>query len=463
MEREPILIAEDDENMRRVLAAMVEREGYRPVEAANGLEALRLLRENPPAVVVTDLKMPEMDGLELLEHVESEAPDVPVIMITAHGTIESAVEALKKGAFDYLTKPFDDEELASVLGKAVRTSGLARKEARKPSEPADARRIIGDDSRIREIFKLIDKVAPSPSTVLITGETGTGKELIAREIHARSPRRDQPFIKINCAAIPENLMESELFGYERGAFTGAVSNKPGRFELAHEGTLFLDEIGTLSQDMQAKLLQVMQEGMFERVGGIKTVRVDVRLIAATNLDIQREVSEGRFREDLFYRINVVPIRIPPLRERRGDVPLLVDYFLKGYGSRVGRPVEGVSEEALDLLIRYRWPGNIRELENVIERAVLLCEGPRVVAGDLPAEIRLEAGDSGEEAPGPEGVSLKSAAKSAARAVERDMILKALKETGGNVTRAAKRLGVSRKGLQLKMKELGIRGRESDLS
>ena len=372
--------------MRRVIEAILRREGYDVVTAANGLDALSEMNREIHTVI-TDLKMPGLDGMGLLRKLQADYPDVPVVMITAHGSVESAVEAVKLGAFDYLEKPFEQEQIRQIVAKALRTHELARRDAR-PEEPATRGRfrLIGQASTIRHIFSVVEKVASTPSTVLITGESGTGKELIARALHENSSRHGGPFIKINCAAIPKTLMESELFGYEKGAFTGAVGAKPGRFELAHAGTLFLDEIGEIPVEMQVKLLRVLQESEFERVGGIKTIKVDVRLVTATNRDLLQEIAAGAFREDLFYRLNVVPIHIPPLRERREDIPLLVDHFITKFNERLKRKIGGVSAEALARLGAYNWPGNIRELENLMERTMLFCEGPEIQASDLPPEL-----------------------------------------------------------------------------
>jgi DNA-binding NtrC family response regulator len=496
-----ILIADDEANIRRVLEAILRRDGYDVVTAANGLEALAGMSRGIHTVI-TDLKMPGLSGMELLRKLAVEYPDVPVVMITAHGSVENAVEAVKLGAFDYLEKPFDQEQIRQIVTKALKTHALSRRDAR-PETPTGQRgrfRLVGESTAIQQIYAIIEKVANTPSTVLITGESGTGKELIARALHDNSGRQAGPFIKINCAAIPKTLMESELFGYEKGAFTGAVGAKPGRFELAHGGTLFLDEIGEIPVEMQVKLLRVLQESEFERVGGIKTIKVDVRLVTATNRDLAAEIAAGGFREDLFYRLNVVPIHLPPLRERRGDIPLLVDHFMAKFNDRLKKQITGIAPDAVARLSMYNWPGNIRELENVIERTMLFCEGPTILATDLPGELlggtaaapppppeertappvpTLPAAARAPEPPerdrtpsypslpavplgasaGPEGVgSLKEAVRAETERVERELIQRALDETGGNVTQAARKLKISRKSLQTKMKELGLRDR-----
>ena len=460
-----VLIVDDELNIRRVLAAMLKREGYDVTAAADGEQALAVLQKTLVHVVVTDLVMPKLGGLELLQRATADFPDVPVIVITAHGTVDSAVQALKAGAFDYITKPFEQSDLAKVIAKAARAHEIETQNVHGAPE-GDRPPLVGGSHAMRHVYDIVGKVADSPSTVLITGESGTGKELVARELHRNSSRRDKPLIKVNCAAIPKDLVESELFGYEKGAFTGAVGSKPGRFELADGGTLFLDEIGEIPVEMQVKLLRALQESEFERVGGIKTLRVDVRLIAATNRDLEGLIRDGRFREDLFYRLNVVPIALPPLRERREDIPLLAQHFIEKYNKRLGKRVDRVEDEALQLLLGYQWPGNIRELENLMERSVLFADEPVVRAHALPEALRDRAPASPAPATSfgplaalsaPGGASMKEIVRHAQDQLEKELIARALEETSGNVTRAAKRLQISRKSLQVKMKELGLRG------
>jgi nitrogen regulation protein NR(I) len=462
-----VLIVDDELNIRRVLAAMLKREGYDVTTAADGAQALAALHRTPVHVVVTDLVMPGVGGLDLLTRVSAQYPDIPVIVITAHGTVETAVQALKAGAFDYITKPFEQAELAKVIAKASRAHEIERQNVHGPAE-GEKPPLVGSSPAMRHIFEIIGKVADSPSTVLITGESGTGKELVARQLHVESSRRDKPLIKVNCAAIPKDLVESELFGYERGAFTGAVGSKPGRFELADGGTLFLDEIGEIPVEMQVKLLRALQESEFERVGGIKTISVDVRLIAATNRNLEELIRDGRFREDLYYRLAVVPIALPALRERREDIPLLVRHFVEKYNARLGKRVERVEDDALQLLLSYSWPGNIRELENLMERSVLFADEPVIRAAALPDALRERSGaavvpvaaiGSLGNIAAPSGASMKDIVRQAQAELEKELISRALDETGGNVTRAAKRLQISRKSLQVKMKELGLRGVE----
>ena len=447
-----VLVVENEANMRRVLTALLRRNGYRTLEAGDGEAALEQLEGERVDAVLSDLKMPRMNGLELVEHMRKRFRPIPVILLTAHGTIGSAVEALKQGAFDYLTKPFDPEEIRQVVSKAVRTRALQESETIADSEEDPEQLLRGESPALRSVKRMLLRVAPTPATVLISGESGTGKELVARSLHLRSPRRSLPFVKINCAAIPEGLLESELFGYEKGAFTGAAARKPGRFELADGGTLFLDEIGEMPLSAQPKLLRAIQEGCFYRVGGTRTITVDVRLVIATNRDLKREVREGRFREDLFYRLNVVPIQLPPLRERREDIPVLARYFVERFAQRLKRTAKEIEPEVLDALAAHSWPGNIRELENVIERMVLLSDQPTLSRRDLPPELLVEPGRSplSERLP-----PLRERIRSETRRIEREVILEALEITNGNVTKAARRLGISRRGLQLKMKELEI--------
>jgi two-component system, NtrC family, response regulator AtoC len=456
-----VLVVDDEVNLRKVLAAMLRRGGYEVTVAANGEQGLAEFEKSGADVVVTDLVMPKVGGMELLKAINANQPDVPVIIITAHGTVDSAVEAIKLGAFDYITKPFDQAEIQAVIAKAAKSHDIAQKSVKPDGKARQA--IIGASAQLGEIFKVIDKVADTPSTVLITGESGTGKELIATALHDGSSRRDKPLIKINCAAIPKDLMESELFGYERGAFTGAVTSKPGRFELADGGSLFLDEIAEIPVEMQVKLLRALQESEFERVGGIKTTRVDVRLIAATNRDLLQEIEAGRFRKDLYYRLAVVPIVLPPLRERASDIPMLAEHFIEKYNRKLNKNVTGISGDALAVLQAYSWPGNIRELENLMERVILFADGPQLTAKDLPEPVKggaataAEASASDKAAGLPPGeTGLKDIVRMKAAELERDLIAKALEETGGNVTRAAKLLQISRKSLQTKMKEFGLR-------
>jgi DNA-binding NtrC family response regulator len=458
-----ILVVEDETNVRRVLVAMLKRAGYKVFPASAGDEAMAVLRLHDVAAVITDLKMPRVDGMALLKHVTEHYPQLPVIMLTAHGTVENAVQAIKLGAFDYITKPFEKDDLSAIVERAVKARSL--NVAELSGDPQACRKyMIGASAAMETVFNVIDRVAPTPSTVLITGESGTGKELVARALHEGSKRADKPFIKINCAAIPRDLMESELFGYEKGAFTGAVGSKPGRFELADEGTLFLDEIAEIPSDMQVKLLRALQEQEFERVGGITTIRVDVRIVAATNRDLARAIQEGTFREDLYYRLNVVPVPIPPLRNRRDDIPPLIVHFIEKYNKRLEREVSSASPEAENALCQYRWPGNIRELENVMERTMLFLDGDVIGLDDLPPDVLGKSDPSSLipipalHLPPPES-GLKDAVRETTSLLERQYIVRALEKTGGNVTRAAALLKISRKSLQNKMKEFDLRDKD----
>ncbi|MBI2901467.1 MAG: sigma-54-dependent Fis family transcriptional regulator [Planctomycetes bacterium] len=439
MSAEPLVLVVDDEpSMRKVLAGILKQENIACLAAAGGPEALDLLHRHDVSVVITDLRMPGMDGLALLARVHEIDPTIEVILITAYGTEDVAREALKRRASDYIRKPFDRDEILFAVRKAV-----ARRAAPETAPPDEAA-MIGRSQKMKRVFELIEKVAPTNSTVLVLGESGTGKELAARAIHAKSPRRDRPFVKVVCAALPETLLESELFGYEKGAFTGAVTAKPGRFELAEGGTVFLDEIGDLTPATQVKLLRILQDRQFERLGGTQTQTADVRVLAATHRDLEAFVREGKFREDLFYRINVVPISLPPLRDRMDDLPFLCEQLLGRYRQIHGKEGVRLDPKALERLAGYAWPGNVRELQNVLERLVVLSGGGVITAEETAA--CLPAG-----ATAPAGGGLGSARAEA----ERHAIERALRETDGNRTRAAKLLGVSRRTLHNKLNEYGI--------
>lgn len=476
-ERRQVLIADDEPNLRRVVAAQLDRDGFDVHTAEDGERALEVLANHHVDLVITDLRMPKIDGMGLLKHCTEHYPEVPVIMITAHGTVNTAVEALKNGAFDYVTKPFDRDELKQAVDKAARSRELRGDLYLGTEEERGRYRLIGESEAMNGVYELIDRAADTPSTVLITGESGTGKELIARALHEHSSRKDRPFIRVNCAALPTELIESELFGYQKGAFTGAVTSKPGRFELADGGTLFLDEIGEIPVSMQVKLLRAIQESELERVGGVKTIQVDVRLIAATNRDLTAEIEQGRFREDLYYRLNVVHVMLPPLRERRDDIPLLIEHFTRRFNERLKKSIKGPDAAALEVLVNRPWRGNIRELENVMERSILFCDGEYITVQDLPPDVRDGQTDgevsskSDDTRPYPaqgqelakrldEGAGLKEAVREATSRVERELILAALKQTHDNVTHAARLLKISRKSLQMKMKELGLREEQS---
>ncbi|MBK8171226.1 MAG: sigma-54-dependent Fis family transcriptional regulator [Sandaracinaceae bacterium] len=471
LDKKQILIADDEVNLRRVLAAQLVRDGYDVHAVDNGEQAIATLAEHHIDVVVTDLRMPKVDGMTLLKHITTTYPDIPVIMITAHGTVDTAVEALKVGAFDYVTKPFEQSELRNVVAKATRTRELSERDVAITDSEHGRFRLIGQAPAMLDVYTMIEKVSDTPSTVLITGESGTGKELIARALHENSSRNGKPFIRVNCAAIPRDLIESELFGYEKGAFTGAVTSKPGRFELADGGSLFLDEIGEIPASMQVKLLRAIQEQEFERVGGIRTISVDVRLIAATNRDLSLEIAAGRFREDLYYRLNVVQVHLPPLRERKSDIPLLLEHFVRRFNERLKKHIAGFDDAAMEYLLAHPWRGNIRELENVVERSILFCENERIGVEDLPAELRRSTAEADAMATttpvdlssSPGGTEdatrvrgLKEAVREVATRTEKELIVRALRQSNGNVTHTARLLKISRKSLQTKMKELGLR-------
>ena len=444
-----ILIIDDEKNTREGLKWSLEGADKDVQIAATGEEALELFHRKHFDLVITDLKMPGMDGLELLKRIKAEEPAVEIVVLTAHGTIETAVEAMREGAFDYQIKPVDLETLRMVSERALRTRRLAmeNEELRTlVNKRYGFQNIIGNSPAMERVFQTIRQVAPTRATVLIQGESGTGKELVAHAIHLCSPRANRPFVAVNCGALSQTLLESELFGYEKGAFTHALKTKPGRFEMADGGTIFLDEISQTSPDFQVKLLRVLQSQTFERVGGIETLKVDVRVIAATNRELQQLVTEGQFREDLFYRLNVVQINLPPLRERREDVPILVDAFLKEFMQANGREGMTIAPKALGLLQDYHWPGNVRQLRNVIEGMVVMSSGKEIGPRDLPEEIRREAPASG-------AVNLRVGATMAD--AEREMIKATLAEQHGNRAQTAKVLGIGRKTLYRKLEEYGL--------
>jgi DNA-binding NtrC family response regulator len=451
-----VLLIEDKESMSQMLRETLESEGYRTVIARDGQEGIRLIKESLFDLVLSDLKLPKKNGIEVLKASKAENPLTPVIMMTAFGTIETAVTAMKEGASDFITKPFDTDHLLLLIKRALETHRLLAENILLKDEMASkfgAPKIIGKSAGIIEVAQKVQKVAPGKTTVLLLGESGTGKEIFARAIHNLSPRNAYPFVPINCAAIPGELLESELFGHEKGSFTGADSKKTGKFELADQGTIFLDEIAEMRLSLQAKLLRVLQEGEIERVGGLKSFRIDVRIVAASNKDLERAVRENLFREDLFYRINVFPIIIPPLRERKEDISLLVDYFINKYCLELKTPLKSISGEALDLLIQYPWKGNVRELKNCIERSIILCDGDTITPEHFALDHKLTLETSLKSLP--MNGTLEEAAKEAIRIVETQRIAQALKETRGNKSRASELLSVSYKTLLTKIKDYGI--------
>jgi DNA-binding NtrC family response regulator len=447
-----ILIVDDEKGQRDILEAILNREGYQTVSVPGGREALKKLEQSEFDLILTDLKMQGISGMELLETILAQNPDQSVIMMTAHGSVDSAVEAMEKGAFSYLEKPLDRDKLLITLRKAFEQITLQHENRllhKKLQDTITLPQIIGDHQKIKEVYRIVNKIAPTTSTVLIYGESGTGKELVARAIHELSPRRNAPFLAINCAAIPETLIESELFGHEKGSFTGATARETGIFEAATGGTVFLDEIGEMNVSMQAKLLRAIQEREVRRVGGKVNIPVDVRILSATNKDLEAETKRGGFREDLYYRLNVIRINLPSLRERGNDIAALADFFVKKYSSASGLSVKGIAKPTLKYLMNYTWPGNVRQLESVIERGVMMAEGELIQPEDLPGEVTQS--NTPVEAirfdlP-PEGVSLEQ--------LERELITKAMDRTGWIIAKAAPLLGMSYKTLQYRLDKFGI--------
>lgn len=446
-----ILIADDEKNMIWALKKALKNEEYIMITASNGIEAVEMVKSNSPDLVLLDLKMPKLNGLEALKEIKNIDPKISVIMMTAHGTMESAVEAMKNGAIDYISKPFDIEELKMQIRKAIDIEVMKEQIDFLTEELKNktGKIIIGESSKIKDVLDIVNRVAKSNATVLITGESGSGKELFANAIYNNSNRNDKPYVKINCGAIPENLVESELFGHEKGAFTGAISKKLGKFERANYGTIFLDEIGELSLPMQVKLLRVLQEKEIERIGGTEVIKIDVRVVAATNRDLKKMIKERSFREDLYYRLNVIPIELPSLKERKEDIPLLVEYFIDKYYKQMGRNLIKIDKEALQMLVNHEWKGNIRELENVIERMVILCQSDTIHKKDLPKEILFgNMGDIEEFLLPENGIDLEK--------VEKNFIRQALMFSDGNQTKAAKVLGITRHTLLYRMDKYDIK-------
>lgn len=443
-----ILVIDDEKNIREGLGAALELEGYSVMLAANGEEGLDLALHADIDLVITDLRMPGISGEEVLRRVCTETPGVPVIVLTGHGTVENAVEAMRSGAYDFLTKPLNLDRLSLLVKRALQNRELVlqhRELEREVENRKSFEHIIGKSPIMQKVFEVVKRVSPTKASVLITGESGVGKELIASALHNLSGRADKPFIKVHCAALAETLLESELFGHEKGSFTGAIGRKRGRFELAHGGTIFLDEIGEINQAVQIKILRVLQEKRFERVGGEETIEVDVRVITATNRDLEKEIAAGRFREDLFYRLNVVCINVPPLRERKDDIPLMITSFIKEFAEENGKKIEGIDSKARAVLYGYDWPGNVRQLRNCIESAVVMTSGPIIMVDDLPPSIR--SGDETQSLHIPVGVTMAEA--------EKQVILQTLAGQNGNKTRTAEVLGIGRKTLHRKLDEYGV--------
>jgi two-component system response regulator HydG len=440
-----ILVVDDDETHRLMLRANLESEDYDVYEADDGLSAIEAVKQEFYDLILMDIRMTHLSGIEALKEIKRISPGIPVLIMTAYSSVETAVDAWKSGAYDYIIKPIDIYKLKRSIDEELKPSNLRLKLDFPKEGGFDLPNIIGKSPKMREVFETLALAAPSDATILIQGESGTGKELIADSVHQNSPRAEKPFIKVNCAALPESLLESELFGHERGAFTGAVSTRKGRFELADGGSIFLDEISEMSPAMQARLLRVLQEHEFERVGGMKTIKVDVRIISATNKNLKQEIDAGRFREDLFYRLNVISILLPPLRERKEDIKLLAEHFLSSYSEKNHRLIKGFLPKTLDILMRYDWPGNIRELENTIERSVIMTHGEYISPADLPMNMQALIVELDDDNTGVQpGWSI--------REVEKDLIIKTLEQTNGNRTKAAEILGITRKTLQNKLKE-----------
>lgn len=454
-----ILVVDDEPNYQIVLAELLREEGYEVFTADSGTAALPIVRDTDLDLVISDMKMPGMDGIALMKKIKEFNKELPVILITAYAEVEKAVEAMHLGAFTYLAKPFSNDQLLASTGKAIEHYGLVREIKRLRSEISPRsgfEGMIGKNPNMLSVYQLIEKVAPAPSSVLITGESGTGKELVARAIHNLSPRREAPFISVNCAALTATLLESELFGHEKGAFTDAISMRKGRFELANGGTLFLDEIGEMPASLQAKLLRVLQERTFERVGGNTTLTIDVRILTATNRELKDEVDKGNFREDLYYRLNVIHIHLPPLRERVDDIPALVTHFLQKNATRLGKEQIGISPDALRLLVSLPWEGNIRELENTIERAAILCTDDKIEAEDVQpdsSELKTQEWSSGLDLTQfiPEGLSLSEVLNG----IEEKLVRQALENADQVQARAAEQLGITKSLLQYKMKKYNL--------
>jgi len=450
--RYKILIVDDDRNIRRMIEIHLKKEKvYEPLHASNGEACLRFLREDVPDLILLDIQMPGIDGIETLQQIKQQLSRIPVVMMSAHGTIDIAVRSMKMGAYDFITKPFSGDRLLITINNAIENNELrdeVEKLRQELQEKYQFKNIIGQSGAVQEVFRAISKVIDSTVTVLLQGESGTGKELIARAIHYESEkRRNKPFVAVNCSALPESLLESELFGHEKGSFTGASSRRIGKFELADGGTIFLDEIGEMTPATQVKVLRVLQEREFERVGGNELVKVDVRVISATNKEIEESVRKGEFREDLFYRLSVFPIKLPPLRERKEDIPLLAQYFLERYASREGKEINAFSYDTLEMMMAYHWPGNIRELENAVERAVILASTKEIVVNDLPPNVRV----MGER----KVVDTSKTLNTWIEKLEEEALRKALLECEGNVSLTARKLGIGRATIYRKAKKYGL--------
>jgi two-component system, NtrC family, response regulator AtoC len=453
-----ILVADDDASIRSLLKQLLSDEGYSVVEATTGTEVVDKVKETNPDLVIMDVRMPELDGIEALSKLKVSSPKTSVLIMTAFGSSNNAIRAMELGAFDYITKPFELDKISHTVKRVIEYRDLTSEVQvlrDEISSLVQTERIVGNSPAMQEVYKTVGKVAKADATVLITGESGTGKELVAEALHYNSNRRSGPIVKVSCAALPETLLEAELFGHEKGSFTGAMTQRRGRFEMADKGTIFLDEIGEMSLPMQTKLLRVLQERKIERVGSSLPIKVDIRIICATNKDLQRQVEQQKFRDDLFYRLNVINIHMPPLRDRKEDIPALVEHFLAKHRYSATAQPAAISEEALKRLMEYDWPGNVRELENVVERAVVLSRGQIITSRELP--FGDHEGDGHEEEGGDEVSVEKSFFKKSVAQFEKDLIMKALRDATGNRSKAAEMLGIYRRLLYAKIKEYGLEG------
>ncbi|MBN2372985.1 sigma-54-dependent Fis family transcriptional regulator [bacterium] len=436
-----ILIVDDEKRIRSALAGILKDEGHEVSVAEDGSQALEMIEKDTPDLIMLDIWMPGMDGIAALQKIREQWPDIAVVMISGHGNIETAVKTIKAGAYDFIEKPLSLEKTVLTVQHALEAQRLSTENRRLRHKDSNRYQIVGDSKAVKELERQIALAAPTNGWILITGENGTGKELVAREVHNRSRRFDKPFVGLNCAAIPEDLIESELFGHEKGSFTGATVKRKGRFELADQGTLFLDEVGDMSLKTQAKVLRALEEQSFQRIGGNKTISVDVRIIAASNKDLKKEMEKGNFREDLYYRLHVIPINIPSLRDRKEDVPLLVGHFLKVFSDELGKPLRTVTKEAMEDLLAYDWPGNVRELKNMVERLVIMVPGSHITRMDIPESLRKE--------------HLQPSFRDAKKEFERRLITKAINACNGNISQAARRLKIERSLLHQKIKTLGL--------
>lgn len=448
-----ILIVDDEESILQSLTGILQDEGYDVITAESGESCLSLIEQELPDLVLLDIWLPGIDGLETLKQIKSRQADIPVVIISGHGTVESAVRATKLGAFDFIEKPLSLEKVVLVVNHAIEQTKLQEENRLLKERYRQDYELHGESAVIRELKEMIEIIAPTNAWILIMGENGTGKELVARSIHTNSRRAGNPFVEVNCAAIPEELIESELFGHEKGAFTGATTKKRGKFDMANEGTLFLDEVADMSLKAQAKILRILQEKRFQRVGGTKIIETDVRVLAATNKDLEQEMEAGRFRQDLFYRLNVIPLFVPPLRHRKEDIPLLAEHFISEFAAKEGKSLTGIEEKALELLMSHNWPGNVRELKNIIERIVIMCRGETITAADIPPLPSIA--DPAKEPPGMSGAAFSDTFRKAKKLFEKAYITRKLSEHDWNISKTAAAIGLERSNLHRKIKYYGL--------